>query len=86
MPELSRFRGIVISINFLEHEPPHFHARRAEAEVSIGIPELTLLQGNLPRPALALVMKWASLHRDELLNAWERAQRGESPGKIRPLD
>lgn len=86
MPELSRFHGIVIRINYHDHKPPHFHASQAEAEVAIRIPDLTLMQGTLPRPALGHVMKWAALHRDELLNAWGRAQRGESPGKIAPLD
>lgn len=27
MPEISRFYGIVITINYDDHLPPHFHAR-----------------------------------------------------------
>jgi hypothetical protein len=27
MPELSRFLGIVIFMNYRDHQPPHFHAR-----------------------------------------------------------
>lgn len=86
MPELSRFYGVVIRINFREHNPPHFHARYAEAEASVGIRDLALLEGRLPHRALGFVIEWASLHQEELLNAWERARRGESPGKIAPLD
>ena len=26
MPEISRFYGIAITMNFREHNPPHFHA------------------------------------------------------------
>ncbi|MCI5131314.1 MAG: DUF4160 domain-containing protein [Candidatus Electrothrix sp. EH2] len=27
MPEVSRFYGLIISIFYDEHNPPHFHAR-----------------------------------------------------------
>lgn len=27
MPEVSRFFGIIISLNYNEHPPPHFHVR-----------------------------------------------------------
>ncbi len=27
MPEISRFFGIFITLNFNDHNPPHFHAK-----------------------------------------------------------
>ena len=84
--EISRFYGIVIRINFREHNPPRFHARYAGAEAAINTRDLTLTEGSLPRRARALVVEWAVEHRDELLKAWERAQHGEAPGKIAPVD
>ena len=84
--EVSRFYGIVVRIDFRGHDRPHFHARYEKAEAVIGISALTLLEGELPRRACALVLEWAAGHRDELLKAWERAQDGEVPGKIAPLD
>lgn len=84
--EVSRFYGIVVRIDFRERRPPRFHARYAEAEAAIGIRDLTLSDGELPRRARGLVLEWAAEHRDELLKAWDRAQRGETPGKIAPLD
>lgn len=84
--EVSRFYGIVVRIDFREHKPPHFHARYAEAEAAIGIRDLTLLEGELPRRACGLVLEWAAEHRDELFKAWVRARHGEAPGKIAPLD
>ncbi|RKX85455.1 MAG: hypothetical protein DRP58_05810 [Spirochaetes bacterium] len=30
MPEISRFLGIIIFMNFNEHSPPHFHAKYSE--------------------------------------------------------
>jgi len=35
---------------------------------------------------LALVLEWASLHRAELREAWERASHNQEPSKIQPLD
>jgi hypothetical protein len=33
MPEISRFLGIVISIYYNEHNPPHFHAEYGEFQI-----------------------------------------------------
>ncbi|MDR2580563.1 MAG: DUF4160 domain-containing protein, partial [Fibromonadaceae bacterium] len=30
MPLLSSFYGIILTMNFTDHNPPHFHARFAE--------------------------------------------------------
>lgn len=86
MPEISRFYGIVVLLYFRDHNPPHIHARYAEREAMIGIRDRAVLEGNLPARALAFVNEWATLHQDELVEAWERAKRGEAPGKIAPLD
>ena len=32
-----------------------------------------------------MVMEWAAINQAELLDAWNRAQQHESPGKIPPL-
>ena len=37
MPELSRFLGIVIFMNFNDHNPPHFHAKYGDFEIIIEI-------------------------------------------------
>jgi hypothetical protein len=37
VPVISRFYGIIIFMNYNEHEPPHFHARYGEQEVIVGI-------------------------------------------------
>ena len=86
MPEVSRFYGIVIQVFFRDHGPPHFHARCGSHDAVIGIEELTVERGELPRTARRLVLEWAGLHQRELLAAWERARRGEAPGRIAPLD
>ncbi|WP_422717979.1 DUF4160 domain-containing protein [Gaiella occulta] len=40
--------------------------------------------GSLPHRALALVVEWAALHREELLGNWERARREEPARADRP--
>lgn len=86
MPEVSRFFGIVIAIYYKEHAPPHFHATYAGARAAFSIPDLTIIEGGLPRRAVSLVLEWAFEHRAELLENWQRAQRHEGLRKIEPLE
>ena len=56
------------------------------AEALVGIESLAVLHGRLSPRAHGLVIEWASLRQTELQQAWARAQRLESPGRIAPLD
>lgn len=71
MPEISRFLGIIISMYFDEHNPPHFHAQYNEYRASVDIRNLNITIGSLPAKVRGLVEEWAELHRDELLQMWE---------------
>ena len=86
MPTISEFYGIFILMFYNDHAPPHFHARYAEHEALIRIDPLGILQGRLPPKALSLVMEWAALHQNELMNDWELAKNFEKPKKIAPLE
>jgi len=86
MPEVTRFFGIVIRMYFNDHNPAHFHAEYGEYEALIEIETLSILRGDLPRRAMALVLEWAALHRDELRADWERARAGTPLVSIAPLD
>lgn len=85
MPEISRFFGIIITMYFKDHAPPHFHARYNEYEVLIAIESLGIVQGALPPKALSLVVEWASQHREELLANWRGLSTVGSFQKITPL-
>lgn len=85
MPEISRFFGIVIAMYWDEHNPPHFHAFYGDDEVLIDIRSLSVFSGRLPPRALGLVIEWATLHREELLDDWTRAQGLQPLLKIPPL-
>ncbi|HET6921938.1 MAG TPA: DUF4160 domain-containing protein [Anaeromyxobacteraceae bacterium] len=86
MPKVSEFFGIVIALYYSDHAPPHFHAIYGEHEGLVEIRTLSILQGALPRRALALVLEWASQHREELQRDWERARQGLPLAPIPPLD
>ncbi len=71
MPEISRFLGIIISMYFDDHNPPHFHVQYNEYRASMDITNLNITVGSLPARVRGLVEEWAELHRDELLMMWE---------------
>ncbi|OGV70103.1 MAG: transcriptional regulator [Lentisphaerae bacterium RIFOXYA12_FULL_48_11] len=85
MPEISRFFGIIIKMFFDDHNPPHFHAFYGEHEVLIDINHLSVFAGSLPPRALGLVIEWATLHQEELLNDWVLARDSQPPNRIDPL-
>lgn len=73
MPVLSKFYGIIIRMYFQqsEHNPPHFHAIYGENMAAINIQDGSILEGELPKKALEMVLEWNDIHRDELLQIWE---------------
>lgn len=86
MPRISEFFGIIIAMYYNDHAPPHFHAKYAEHEAELTIDTLESIAGSLPRRALALVLEWAVLHREELRTNWDAARRGEMLSPIAPLE
>jgi hypothetical protein len=86
MPEISRFFGIIVVMYFDEHNPPHFHVRYGEDRAVISINELKLMEGKIPKRALALVLEWANEHRDELLKNWNSLETTGDYSKIAPLE
>ena len=85
MPEICRFFGIIITMYYNDHTPPHFHARYGRERASIGIDSLQILDGALPPRALGLVMEWAFRHRNELTNDWTLARSHSPLERIEPL-
>jgi len=85
VPEISRFFGIVIKMFHDDHNPPHFHAEYAEHRAIIEIGNLSIFAGHLPPRAMGLVVEWATLHRQELLDDWRLAREQEALRKISPL-
>lgn len=76
MPEISRFYGIIIRLFYESgrHRLPHFHAAYGDYLASYTIDPPALLSGTMPRRQHHLVLAWAELHRDELMENWELAE------------
>ena len=85
MPTISRFLGLVIAMYFDDHGPPHFHARHANGEAKIRIDTLEPMDSSLDRRQMRLVLAWAELHQEELLENWRLARAGETLKEIEPL-
>lgn len=86
MPEISRFFGIIITMYYNDHPPPHFHVRYSGQKAIIAIPSLSLLRRSLSPRAFGLVMEWAALHRAELLENWDLAGQQAPLKEIAPLE
>lgn len=86
MPELSRFYGIVIAMYYNDHEPAHFHVRYAGRTARFAIDTLELLDGPMPSRVVALVLEWASLHREQLRANWNLRKRRAPLLPIPPLE
>lgn len=84
MPEISKFYGIIIYMYVDDHNPPHFHViyDGEEAMVDINDGHIT---GSLPRRAIRLVYEWLDLHKEELIENWNRLKNSDAPKIIEPL-
>ena len=86
MPEISRFLGIIITMYYNDHPPPHFHVRYNQQKAIIDIETLSILEGKLSPRILGLVIEWAALHQTELMQNWELARLQSPLEPITPLE
>ncbi len=86
MPEISRFLGIIITMYYNDHPPPHFHVRYNQQKAIIDINNLTILRGQLSPRILGLVIEWAAIHQQELLEDWQLARLNQPLQPISPLE
>lgn len=84
MPSISFFYGIVISMYFDDHNPPHFHARY-QGDVAEFTFNGEVIKGHLPEKQVRLVQAWAAIHEDELITNWELLRNSGTAEKINPL-
>ncbi|MEO7189532.1 MAG: DUF4160 domain-containing protein [Vicinamibacterales bacterium] len=74
IPAASRLRGV-----------RHIHAVFAGAEASIEL-ATGAVRGTLPPRASRLVLEWMALHRQELLENWQRARSRQPLVPVAPLE
>jgi len=49
------------------------------------MPTISTFRGKIPNKQLKMLLGWAALHQDELLENWELALKGEETFAIAPL-
>lgn len=85
MPTICTFRGIRIYINYRDHMPPHFHAEYGNDEVVVRIEDIEVDSGTIPHKQLKMLLGWAALHQEELMENWNLARDHGKLFEIAPL-
>lgn len=65
--------------------PPHFHAFYGGDEILVSINELEVLEGEFPGKQLKMVLGWAAIRQDQLMDNWELAVKKQELFEIEPL-
>ena len=86
MPTICTFFGIFIRMYHDDHNPPHFHVYYGEYTAIINIETLEIMEGNLPKRAMSMVVEWAIQYRKDLINNWRKAVEHEPLDQIKPLE
>jgi hypothetical protein len=84
MPVLSMFYGVIISMFYKDHNPPHIHIQYAEYNAIVDF-NGHILEGELPVKQRKLIEAWIVLHQDELYANWQLAKDKQNLFKIDPL-
>ena len=76
--------GIIIFMDYHDHDPPHFHARYEDQEVTMEISS-GVVKGQMSRRALRMLFEWSERHQEELMENWRLARERRRLEKIQPL-
>ena len=85
MHEISLFYGIRITMNWSNHNPPHFHVQYGNNKAEVLIEDGVISEGYLPSRQLKFVLAWTEIHKDELMQNWELSKDGKPLNRIKPL-
>ena len=75
-------QGILIYIYAFDHNPPHIHVRSGTDNFSITIHD-RIIEGKARSKTVSIINKFIDEHQTELIDLWDKAQRGEKINKIR---
>ena len=76
------FYGVIVSMFYKDHNPPHIQYAEYKAIVDFNG---NMLEGELPVKQRKLIEAWIVLHQDELYANWQLAKDKQSLFKIDPL-
>lgn len=64
--------------------PPTSMRGTIEYKVTVSIKD-SVVKGEMPGRALKMILEWLEQHREELMENWEKAQKGDPLDRIAPL-
>ncbi len=75
-------QGILIYIYGFDHNPPHIHVRSGNDNFTISIKD-RIVEGKAKSRVIKLVNEFMDSHERELMEIWDKAQKGEKIDKIK---
>ena len=85
MPVISMFYGIIIRMFYRDnkqHHKPHIHVEYQDNVAVLSIPDCEVLDGEIPKNKLNLVIAWVEIHKEDLMADWKLAVEGTNIFKI----
>ena len=73
--------GLLIYIYGFDHNPPHIHVKSGEGEFTITIKD-RVVEGRAKSKTIRKINEFIDEHEDEIMNLWDKAQRGETIKKV----
>lgn len=75
-------QGLLIYIYGFDHNPPHIHVKSGDGEFTITIKD-RIIEGRTKVKAVQLINQFIDEHEAELMEIWDKAQRGEKIEKVK---
>lgn len=82
MGAIDIIRGILIYMYGQDHNPPHLHVKDGGDWFIITIKD-RMIYGRANSKTIRLINEYIDLHERQLLDLWEKAQRGERIEKVK---
>lgn len=75
-------QGILIYIYGFDHNPPHIHVKSGDGEFTITIKD-RIIEGKTKVKVVQLINQFIDEHEAELMEIWDKAQKGEKIDKVK---
>jgi len=85
MHVIAVFFGIIITINFRDHKPPHLNAAHGGQKALFDLATGRLIAGGLPRRETRYVVEWILRNRTDLMRNWDLAVCGQPTFRMEGL-
>lgn len=74
--------GILIYIYAFDHNPPHIHVKSGDGMFTMTIKD-RIVEGRARSKTIQVVNRFIDEHEPEIMEIWNKAQRGEKITKIK---